>query len=129
MFDLNFLSLLLVDNAGGNEFSFNFFFAFNASCLVISSFLINLFVIFDCSFDFILLSIYDCDIGFDTLSAFNNSEGFNFRFSSFIINLYPSLLSIVYSSLLNFCFPLSIFSFFSNILTLSPVSNGTDLYT
>ena len=95
LFDLNSLSLLLVDNAGGNEFSFNFFLACIASFLVISSFLINLFVIFDCSFDLILLSIYDCDIGFETLSAFNNSEGFNFRFSSLIINLYPAFLSIV----------------------------------
>ena len=75
--------MLLVDSAGGREFSFNFFFAFIASSLVISSFLINLFVIFDFSFDLILLSIYDCDIGFETVSAFNSSDGFNFLFSSF----------------------------------------------
>ncbi len=48
---------------------------------------------------------------------------------SFIINLYPSLLSIVYNDLLNFCFPLSNFPFSSNILTFSPSLNGTDLYT
>ncbi len=42
---INFLSLLLVDSAGGNELSFNCFFDFSASRLVISSFLINLFVI------------------------------------------------------------------------------------
>ncbi len=36
--------------------------------------------------------------GFETLSAFNNSEGFNIRFSSFLIILYPSFLSIVYNS-------------------------------
>ena len=120
--------MLLVDSAGGNELFFNCFFAFIASSFVISSFLINLFVIFAFSFDLILLSIYDCDIGFETLSAFSNSDGFNFLFSSFTNILYPSFLSIVYKSLLNFCFPLSNFSFFSNILTLSPSLNGTDLY-
>jgi hypothetical protein len=50
--------------------------------------------------DLIVLSIYACDIGFDTLSALSNSEGFDFLFSSLIINLFPSLLSIVYNSLL-----------------------------
>ncbi len=71
LLDLNFLSLLLVDSAGSNELSFNFFFACNAS-----------------------LSIQACDIGFETVVALSNSQGFNFRFSSFISNLYPSLLSI-----------------------------------
>jgi hypothetical protein len=52
---LNTLSLLLVDSAGCNEFSFNFFFACIDSSLVISSFLISLFVIFAFSFDLILL--------------------------------------------------------------------------
>ena len=89
-FDLNTLSLLLVDSAGGNELFFNCFFAFIASSLVISSFLTNLFVIFEFSFDLILLLIYDCDIGFETLSAFNSSDGFNFLFSSFTNILYPS---------------------------------------
>ncbi len=58
------------------SFFFNCFFAFIASSLVIASFLINSFVIFDFSFDLILLLIYDCDIGFETLSAFNSSAGF-----------------------------------------------------
>ena len=65
----NTLSLLLVDSAGGNVLFFNCFFACNASCLVISSFLINLFVILAFSFDLIVLSIYACAIGFETLSA------------------------------------------------------------
>ena len=66
LFDLNTLSSLLVDNAGGDEFSLNFFVAFNASesSFVISSFLINLFLFFEFSLDLILLLIYDCDIGF-----------------------------------------------------------------
>ena len=94
---LNFLSLLLVDNAGGNELFFNCFFAFIASSFVISSFLINLFVTFAFSFDLILLSIYDCDIGFETLSTFNNSDGFNFLFSSFTnIYILPSYLLYIY---------------------------------
>ncbi len=117
-----------MDGAGGSESFFNFFFACIASILVISSFLINLFVIFYCSFDFILLSINDCDIGFNTLSAFNNSDGFNFLFSSLLL-FYILPLSIVYKDLLNFCFPLSNFYFFSNILTLFLISNGTVLYT
>ena len=49
--DLNFLSLLLVDNAGDDELSFNCFFALIASALVISSFLINLFVTLALFFD------------------------------------------------------------------------------
>ncbi len=44
-------------SAGGNELSFNCLFAFSASCLVISSFLINLFGILAFSFDLIVLSI------------------------------------------------------------------------
>jgi hypothetical protein len=56
LFDLNNLSLLFVYSAGGNELSFNCFFAFSASYLVISSFLINLFVILAFSFDLIVLS-------------------------------------------------------------------------
>jgi hypothetical protein len=44
---------------------FNCYFAFNASCLVISSFLINLLVKFAFSLDLIFLSIYGCDIGFE----------------------------------------------------------------
>ncbi len=58
-------------------------------------------------------------MGFETLSAFNSSDGSNFLFSSFTISLYPSCLTIVYISLLNFCFPLSIFSF-SLIFLLYP---------
>ncbi len=53
----NALLLLLVDSAGGRELSFNCVFAFSASCLVISSFLINLLVILAFSFDLIVLSI------------------------------------------------------------------------
>ncbi len=53
----NTLSLLLFDSAGGRELSFNCFFAFSASCLVISSVLISLFVIFGFSFDLIVLTI------------------------------------------------------------------------
>jgi hypothetical protein len=110
------------------SFSFNFFFALIASSFVMSSFLINLFVTFTLFFDLIVLSIYACDIGFDTVSTLSNSEGFNFLFVSFNIILYPSFLSIVYISLLNFCLPLSNFPFSSITLTLSFSLNGTDLY-
>jgi hypothetical protein len=41
----------------------------------------------------------------------------------FILPFYQSV-----HILAEFCFPLSNFSFFSNILTLSPSSKGTDLY-
>ena len=108
---LNTRAWLLVDNAGGKELSFNCFFAFIASSFVICSFLINLFVIFAFVLDLILLSIYDCAIGFATLSALSSSDGFNFLFSSLTIILYPSFLSIVYTSLLNFVFLYQIFLF------------------
>jgi hypothetical protein len=66
LLDLDFLSLLLVDNAGGSESSYNCFFAFIASSFVMSPLLINLFVIFRLFFGLIVLSIYACDIGFET---------------------------------------------------------------
>ena len=71
-------------SAGGSEFSCNFFLACNASCFVMSSFLINLVVILAFSLALIFLSMYACDIGFDTiLFIFNNSDGLNFLVVSF----------------------------------------------
>ena len=65
-----------VGPAGGKELFFYCFFAFIASSLVMSSFLINIFVIFEFAFELFLLLIYGCDIGFETLLAVNSSDGF-----------------------------------------------------